>query len=85
MTGSPMPEGANAVLPAETAVEENGFLTVAERVDPGKNVGHIGEDVPAGRTVLTAGRVLRPQDLGLLSSIGIGRVRSFAGRASRSW
>jgi len=75
MTGSPMPEGADAVHPAEAAEESDGVLSVAERVPAGKNVGHNGEDVPAGRTVLTAGRVLRPQDLGLLSSIGVARVQ----------
>src|SRR5262245_21849237 len=74
MTGSPMPDGANAVHPAEAAEESDGVIVVTERVPAGKNVGHIGEDVPARRTVLSAGRVLRPQDLGLLSSIGVGRV-----------
>ena len=74
MTGSPVPAGADAVLPAEAAEEAGGLLKVAEPVVPGKNVGRVGEDVPVGRTVLPAGRVLRPQDLGLLSSIGVGRV-----------
>jgi molybdopterin molybdotransferase len=74
MTGSPMPDGADAVHPAEAAEESNGLLSVTERVPAGRNVGHVGEDVPAGRTVLTADRVLRPQDLGLLSSIGVARV-----------
>jgi molybdopterin molybdotransferase len=74
MTGSPMPPGADAVLPAESAEETGGLLKVVEPVVPGRNVGHIGEDVPLGRTVLSAGRVLRPQDLGLLSSIGVSRV-----------
>ena len=74
MTGSPVPTGADAVLPAESAEEANGLLKVVEPVVPGKNVGRVGEDVPVGRTVLSAGRVLRPQDLGLLSSIGVGRV-----------
>jgi molybdopterin molybdotransferase len=74
LTGSPMPEGADAVLPFEFANEEHGVLVVLEAVETGKNVGHIGEDVPIGRTVLNAGRVLRPQDLGILASIGIGQV-----------
>jgi molybdopterin molybdotransferase len=74
MTGSPMPAGADAVLPAEHATETDGNLLAAEPIAPGKNVGHIGEDVPLGRTVLTSGRVLRPQDLGLLSSIGVGAL-----------
>jgi len=74
MTGAPVPAGADAVLPAELAEEAGGLLKVVEPVVPGKHVGRTGEDVVAGRTVLREGRVLRPQDLGLLSSVGIGRV-----------
>src|SRR4051794_9681259 len=59
MTGSPVPPGADAVLPAESAEETDGVLKVVEPVVPGKNVGRTGEDVPAGRTVLPAGRALR--------------------------
>ena len=40
----------------------------------GKNVGSIGEDIRAGEVVLRAGRVLRPQDVGILSSIGAGTI-----------
>jgi len=75
MTGSPVPAGADAVLPAESAEETSGLLKVVEPVVPGKNVGRTGEDVPAGQTVLPAGRVLRPQDLGLLSSIGVALIQ----------
>jgi molybdopterin molybdotransferase len=74
MTGSPIPTGADAVLPAEHAQESNGVLTVAEPVGQWKNVGRVGEDVSLGRIVLPAGRVLRPQDLGLLSSIGVAQA-----------
>lgn len=74
MTGSPMPPGADAVLPVEFANEFDGRLDVVEPISTAKNVGRIGEDVPAGKTVLNAGRILRPQDLGLLSSIGVGSV-----------
>lgn len=74
MTGSPMPVGADAVLPVEFTSEAEGLLKIVEPIEARKNVGHIGEDVPLGRRVLDTGRVLRPQDLGLLSSIGIGTV-----------
>jgi molybdopterin molybdotransferase len=43
-------------------------------VSPGKNLGRRGEDIVRGTTLLDAGRVLRPQDLGVLSSIGYGEV-----------
>jgi molybdopterin molybdotransferase len=74
MTGAPLPAGADAVLPAERVEVEGGQLLVLDEVPPGKNVGARGEDVTAGAIVLSAGRALRPQDLGLLSSIGQAEV-----------
>ena len=70
MTGAPMPEGADSVIPVELAQEENKVLRVIESIPPGKNVGRIGEDVKIGQEILNAGRKLRPQDIGILSSIG---------------
>ncbi len=43
---------------------------VREAVPPLRHVGARGEDIRAGETVLRAGRRLRPQDAGLLASIG---------------
>ncbi|HEY6343422.1 MAG TPA: gephyrin-like molybdotransferase Glp [Bryobacteraceae bacterium] len=80
MTGAPMPPGADAVLPAEWVETEDsdaengdsGWVRVGAlaTVSPEKNVGRRGEDIIRGTTVLEAGRILRPQDLGVLSSIG---------------
>jgi len=75
MTGAPIPEGADAVLPAEHAKEDAGAVLAEESVTPGKNVGQIGEDVRRGDALLPAGRRLRPQDLGLLASVGRGSAR----------
>jgi molybdopterin molybdotransferase len=74
MTGAPLPPGADAVLQAEAATEENGRVRVVEAVPPGRHVGRRGEDIEPGSRVLAAGRVLRPQDLGVLASIGAGRI-----------
>ncbi|MFL5339404.1 MAG: gephyrin-like molybdotransferase Glp [Gemmataceae bacterium] len=74
MTGAPLPAGADAVLQAEAASEANGVLRVAEPISPGRHVGRRGEDITEGKLVLPAGRVLRPQDLGLLASIGVASV-----------
>jgi molybdopterin molybdotransferase len=77
-TGAPVPDGADAVLMAEHAgeVDSGGapLLEVREPVPPGKNVGAIGEDVLAGTTVVQRGRCLRPEDIGLLSSVGVAEV-----------
>jgi molybdopterin molybdotransferase len=75
MTGAPVPDGADAVLPAEHAKEDAGFVAAEESVTPGKNVGQVGEDVKRGDALLPAGRRLRPQDLGLLASVGRGIAR----------
>ncbi|MEE2778514.1 MAG: gephyrin-like molybdotransferase Glp, partial [Acidobacteriota bacterium] len=71
MTGAPMPEGADAVAMAEVCHERDGRVEVAEAVAPRKNVGARGEDVRSGTVVLRRGRRLRPQDAGLLASIGV--------------
>lgn len=74
MTGAPLPQGADAVLQAEAAEETGGVLRVSEPVAPARNVGHRGEDIAEGSTVLHAGRVLRPQDVGVLASLGVPHI-----------
>lgn len=74
MTGAPVPEGADAVLMAEYTSESGGVMTATEAVAPKKHVGRIGEDIRAGQTIFEPGRSLRPQDLGVLASIGCARV-----------
>jgi molybdopterin molybdotransferase len=74
MTGAPLPLGTDAVLPAELAETSGEVLLAQGEVSPGKHVGCRGEDIQASDVVLAAGRVLRPQDLGLLASIGRDKV-----------
>lgn len=71
MTGAPLPSGADAVLPAEFAQEGADSVNALTSVSPGKNVGPRGEDVRTGALIATAGRRLRPQDVGLLASVGL--------------
>ncbi len=77
MTGAPMPRGANAVLPAESAEADHADatrITAIAPVGPGRNVGRRGEDISAGASLLEPGRVIRPQDVGVMSSIGLRHV-----------
>ncbi len=74
MTGAPLPCGADAVLPVELVEAQAHRLLAQGEVSPGKHVGRIGEDIAAGAAVLPAGRMLRPQDVGVLASIGAGEV-----------
>ena len=75
MTGAPMPSGADSVLPAESVDSSGETIAAISEVSPQKNVGHRGEDFVRGTTLLEAGRVLRPQDIGVMSSIGLGTAR----------
>ena len=74
MTGAPVPEGADAVLPAENVELDDTDIMVMESVAEGRNIGRVGEDINSGERILNAGRRLRPQDIGLLASIGMEKV-----------
>jgi molybdopterin molybdotransferase len=74
MTGAPVPEGVDAVVPAEYAAETAGEIVITHPVAPGQHVGHCGEDIREGSPALTAGRRLRPQDAGLIASLGLAQV-----------
>jgi molybdopterin molybdotransferase len=75
MTGAPLPSGADAVLPVERTQIDGDQVWVMEPIPAHKHVGLCGEDVRPGDRVLAAGRTLRPQDLGVLSSIGVSQLR----------
>jgi molybdopterin molybdotransferase len=74
MTGAPLPDGADAVLPVEVTEVDGDQIVALDQVSPGKHVGQIGEDIRADDVVRTAGSMLRPQDVGVFSSIGVDRV-----------
>jgi molybdopterin molybdotransferase len=73
-TGAPLPEGADAVIPFEGTGGGGESIAVYEAVPEGRHVSRAGEDIAPGTTVLDTGRVLRPQDLGVLSALGEAQV-----------
>ena len=75
MTGGAMPDGADAVLMAEYATDDGKVVLAHGSVVPGRNIARAGEDIQEGDKVLERGRVLRPQDLGVLASIRMTEVR----------
>lgn len=70
MTGSPLPEGADAVVMFEHLNELDDEIEVLKSVTPGKNISLKGEDVKKGDVLLKTGRVLKPHDIGMLAAIG---------------
>lgn len=83
MTGAPLPPGADAVVPVEDTNERwrdgerplSSHIQISRAVQPGDYVRGIGEDIQAGQIVLAQGHILRPQEIGVLASLGISHVR----------
>jgi molybdopterin molybdotransferase len=71
MTGAPMPAGADTVCPQELAVRTGDRVTISPEIVKGVNVRARGEDVGAGTVVVAAGSVLRPQEIGVIASLGL--------------
>ncbi len=69
-TGAPLPQGADAVVMQENCQRQGDQVIVTVPVAAGENIRRQGADIAQGSTLLTAGHRLRPQDIGLLASIG---------------
>jgi molybdopterin molybdotransferase len=74
MTGAVMPAGADTVIVQEVCRAEGDRIAVPPGQKAGQNVRAAGEDLKAGVAVLKPGHPLRPADIGLIASIGIGEV-----------
>lgn len=73
-TGAPVPLGADAVVMQEDCVIPEGFADqVQVNIAPtsGQWIRRKGEDLTTGKTALTAGTFLRPQELGVAASAGL--------------
>ena len=74
MTGGVVPQGADAVVMQERAKAQGKSVTFAPGQKAGQNVREAGEDLRAGSIALARGRVVRPAELGLIASLGVGEV-----------
>jgi molybdopterin molybdotransferase len=81
MTGAPLPEGADAVVPfedtddfdrskAERLASPASQIKVRRAVQAQDHVRPAGEDVRLGERVMAPGRLIRPQEIGVLASLG---------------
>jgi molybdopterin molybdotransferase len=70
MTGAPMPPGADAVVPFEDTKQEKGQVHIFQGVRVRANVRSAGEDVHKGELVLRQGARIRPQEVGMLATLG---------------
>lgn len=81
MTGAPVPEGADAIVPVESSRPSGGqrgdgeTVAVLTPAPAGAFVRPAGDDVPAGTTVVAAGSALTPPLIGVLAAVGRSSVR----------
>ena len=76
MTGAPVPQGADAVVPVEWTDGGVASVRITKAPQRDQHVRHRGEDVQVGDVLLEDGSILGPRQLGLLASVGRSQVRS---------
>jgi len=77
MTGAVMPAGTDTVVIQEIVKKEGERIVVPAGQKAGQNVRSAGEDLKVGVPVLSPGKLLRPAELGMIASLGIGEVRVY--------
>jgi molybdopterin molybdotransferase len=74
MTGAPIPNGCNAVVPIEETDKAGERVIILEKVLPRQHIRVKGADVAAGARILAAGTRIRPSEIGMLAAMGQGLV-----------
>ena len=73
MTGAVIPNNADAVIMKEMADIEGDIISFPNFIQKNQNIRNIGEDIKKGDIVIKKGRKINYVDLGILSSLGIGK------------
>jgi molybdopterin molybdotransferase len=72
MTGAPLPDGADAIVPVEGTDAGTETVTITRTAEPGVFIRRVGEDVHAGEQVLRAGQLLGSREIAILAAAGHG-------------
>jgi molybdopterin molybdotransferase len=75
MTGAVMPPGADTVVIQEVVKKDGDRVTIPPGQKKAQNVRYAGEDLAIGKAVLKSGKLLKPADIGLIASLGMGEVK----------
>ncbi len=77
MTGAVVPAGADAVIKVEETkpLDNNRKVHILKKTKKGANIARKGEDVRVGKMVLCRGTRIRPQEVGILASVGASQVK----------
>ena len=77
MTGAPIPRGCDTVVPIENVETIGDTIRLVGDAKPGSHIRKQGEDLRAGQRAITANSSLRPQEIGMLASLGKTSVRVY--------
>jgi len=75
MTGADIPPGADAVVPVELTLGDDGEATFLAPAEVGANIRRAGDDLEPGHPLVAPGRRITPADVALLTTAGITRIR----------
>jgi molybdopterin molybdotransferase len=77
MTGAPIPRGCDTVVPIENVETVGDTIRLFGEARPGAHIRKRGEDIRAGERAIAANSLLRPQEIGMLASLGKTSVRVY--------
>jgi molybdopterin molybdotransferase len=85
MTGAPVPRGADSVVQFENTDDAKRkesapdepvtHVNILSEATPGLNIRRAGEDIARGSVALKKGTVIRAAEIGLMASLGHGKVK----------
>lgn len=76
-TGAPVPEGADSVVMIENTQNIDSYILITRGVTPGENLMKVGYDIKKGTQILPKNTLITPRIIGLLSGIGIQKVKVY--------
>ena len=76
-TGAPIPPGADSIVMQENVDVVGNAIVIKSEIKQGRHVRPAGQDIEKGSCVLAKGKRLKPQEVGLLASIGVQQVEVF--------
>lgn len=74
MTGAVLPRDIDCVVIQEVARVDGDVVVIPAGQRAGQNTRRAGEDLQAGRPAIAAGKLLRPAEIGIIASLGLGEV-----------
>ena len=77
LTGAMLPPNLDTIIMEEDCEITNKILILPDNVKKGINYRHLGEDIKKNSIVYKKGHKIKPQDIGVLASLGIKRIRVY--------